>query len=376
MADNRETVERPGGDDLGRPFTRNPHLTIIHCGDDEVVIKHGSRSRFTKNIRDEGRTRLLGKILRNVVPPASLAELRERGILKEGDLADSINLVEYLRREGVLVDPGEDPTRLYLDVILGGTQPLATRTVALAGAGSLGSRIAVELARLGIGRLIVLDDRTVENETVDRLYFDLDPGVIRAGRPYVECLQDHLAARGFGALEVLAEPLDSERAMQAVADRCDFLVVALEVFSARTLHLANSVAIDAGRPWMSVFVDGSEALVGPLYLPGESCCYNEFEIQHEATLGAMKDDYLLYKEALNEEKVDGSHFALPPYLGVASGLAVTALLRFLVSGRSFLVGRCNRLDFERLSVDYEEVLRLPRCPACSSSRPGYRHLFM
>jgi bacteriocin biosynthesis cyclodehydratase domain-containing protein len=362
--------------DLERPFTRNPHLTIIHCGEDEVVVKHGSRSRFTKNIRDQGRTRLLGKILRNVVPPATLAELAERGVLKDKDLPDSIHLVDYLRREGVLVDPGEDPTRLYVDFILGGTQPLSTRTVAVAGAGYLGSRIAAELARLGVGRLIAVDDRTVDREAVDRLYFDLVPGAVRAGRPYVECLREHLAARGYDGIETVAEPLDSEAALQDIAGRCDVLVVALEVFSARILHLANSVAIDAGRPWISVFIDGSEALVGPLYLPGESCCYNEFEIQHEATLGAMKDDYLVYKEALNEEKVDGSHFTLPPYLGVASGLAATALLRFLISGRSFLVGRCNRVDFERLSVDYEEVLRLPRCPACAASRPGYRHLFM
>lgn len=362
--------------ELERPFTRNPYVTIIHCGDDEVVVKHGSRSRFTKNIRDQGRTRLLGRILRNVMPAVSLTELAERGVLAEKDLPDSIQLVDYLRREGVLVDPGEDPTRLYLDFILGGTQPLSSRTVAVAGAGYLGSRIAAELARLGVGRLIALDDRTVEREALDRVYFDLVPDAVRAGRPYVECLREHLAARGYGAIETLVQPVDSEAALQDVAGRCDILVVALEVFSARILHLANSVAIDAVRPWISVFIDGSEALVGPLYLPGESCCYNEFEIQHEATLGMIKDDYLVYKEALNEGRLDGSHFALPPYLGVASGLAATALLRFLVSGRSFLVGRCNRVDFERLSVDYEEVLRLPRCPACAPSRPGYRHLFM
>lgn len=363
--------------ELERPFTRNPYVTIIHCGDDEVVVKHGSRSRFTKNIRDQGRTRLLGKILRNVVPAVSLTELAERGVLAEKDLPDSIQLVDYLHREGVLVDPWEDPTRLYLDFILGGTQPLSSRTVAVAGAGYLGSRIAAELARLGVGRLIAVDDRTVEREALDRVYFDLVPDAVRAGRPYVECLREHLAARGYsGDVEAIVQPVDSEATLQDVAGRCDILVVALEVFSARILHLANSVAIDAARPWISVFIDGSEALVGPLYLPGESCCYNEFEIQHEATLGTMKDDYLVYKEALNEGRLDGSHFALPPYLGVASGLAATALLRFLVSGRSFLVGRCNRVDFERLSVDYEEVLRLPRCPACAATRPGYRHLFM
>jgi bacteriocin biosynthesis cyclodehydratase domain-containing protein len=127
---------------------------------------------------------------------------------------------------------------------------------------------------------------------------------------------------------------------------------------------------------VSLYTDGSEALVGPLYVPGETCCYNEFEIQHEATLVGMKDNYLLYKEALSEGRLDGSHLALPPYLNAAAALAATGVLRFLLSGKSFLVGRCTRLDFERMSVDYEEVMRLPRCPACSPRRPGHRHLFM
>ncbi len=342
-----------------RRFTRNPCVTIIHCGEDEIVVKHGSRSRFTKNVRDEGRTRLLGRILRNAVPPASLADLEQRQLLRPEERGDAENLVSYLLEQGILIEPEQDPTSVYLRTILGASTPLAGKSVAILGAGPLGSRIASDLGGVGIGRLWLMDGRRSE-----------------AGKPYVDSLAQALGGRTHGTVEVAREGLDDEAAVAAVVAEVDFAVAAMEQFSARTLHLINSVALAARKPWISVYIDGSEALVGPIYVPGESCCYNEFEIQHEATLGGMKDDYLIYKETLDAAP---SHFeppVLPPYLSVASGLAVSGVMRFLLSGRSFLVGRANRFDFERLSIDYEEVLRLPRCPACALSRPGYRALFM
>jgi bacteriocin biosynthesis cyclodehydratase domain-containing protein len=362
--------------DLERPFTKNPLVTLVHCGDDEVVVKHGSRSRFTKTIRDGGRTKLLGRILRHVVPPVTLAELARRRVLTEAELGDSARLVDYLRRQEVLVDPGADLAQVYFDTVLGRGRRLAERRLAVAGAGPLGSRIAAGLARLGVGRLEVQDDRRVEDEAVDRGLFAYAPESVRAGRSFLDGLGDQLGSLGHAGYAPLAAPLDDEAAVSELAGRGEFLVVALEEFSSRLLHLANSVALARGTPWLSVYLDGSEAVVGPLYVPGETCCYNEFEIQHEATLGPAKDEYLLYKETTNGHRPGGGRFALPPYLDVAAGLAVVAVAHFLLQGRSYLVGRANRVDFERMSIDFEEVLRLPRCPACSPARPGYRHLFM
>jgi thiazole/oxazole-forming peptide maturase SagC family component len=232
------------------------------------------------------------------------------------------------------------------------------------------------LARLGVGQLIVMDDRNVNTEQIDRRYFDLVPDAVKAGQAYVDCLRRHFAAWKIDHLEAVNAPLTDEASLRAVASQADFLVAALESYSARILHAVNAVTLEAEKPWMSVYTDGSEALIGPIYVPGETCCYNEYEIQHEATLVGMKEAYLLYKEALSDERVDESHLVLPPYLHIASGLAATAIVRFLLSGRSALVGRSTRLDFERLSVDYEDVLRLPRCPACSSQRPAHRNPFM
>jgi thiazole/oxazole-forming peptide maturase SagC family component len=357
-------------------FTRNPCVTIIHCGEDEIVAKHGSRSRFTKNVRDEGKTRLLGRILRNVVPPVSLATLEERKLVSQGELEDAAALVSYLLDEGILVRPEEDPTRSYLRTVLGASAPLSTKSVGVVGAGPLGCRIALELAAAGVGRLVLLDGRVVQNAEIERSFFAYEPRFLDPGKPFVSSLAQALGERSPCTVEARPGDLTDEAVVQSLTADVDFVVLALEQFSARTLHMVNSVALTHRKPWISSYIDGSEALIGPLYVPGESCCYNEFEIQHEATLGGLKDDYLLYKETLDASQEIASPPILPAYLSIASGIAVSGILRFLLSGRSFLVGRANRFDFDRLSLDYEEVLRLPRCPACALNRPGYRALFM
>jgi hypothetical protein len=107
-------------------FARNPYLRIIHCGDDEVVVKHGSRSRFTRVIRDDGRSKLLGRILRNVSAPTNLTELRDSKVISEAELDQSAQLVNYLQQEGVLVEPSKDLVRVYLDTILGGGAALSS----------------------------------------------------------------------------------------------------------------------------------------------------------------------------------------------------------------------------------------------------------
>lgn len=354
----------------------NPHLKVIQCSEDEVVVKHGSRSRFSRFIRDEGRSRLLGRVLRNLTPPASLEALEEQGIVEASEMDDARRLVDYLLEEGILVPPEEDVTAVYLDTILGLEGRFAEHSVGLVGAGYLGSRIADELARLGLGKLVLLDDRKVQDEGLERRHFALNPAEVKEGLPYTECVAAHLEAWSGTEVETMDSDLADEDSLEALAGKVDFIIAALELYSAKTFHTVNAVMLDLHQPWMSVFVDGGEARIGPIYVPGETACYSDYEIQHEANLGVMKDGYLLYKEALNQQRIDGSHLTLAPYLSVATGMATTAVARFLLSGKSFLVERGLRVDFERLSVDFEDVLRIPRGPAGTPSRASYRHLFM
>jgi thiazole/oxazole-forming peptide maturase SagC family component len=359
---------------MTKSYCVNPYVCIIPCSNDEVLVKHGSRSRFSRVIRDDGHSNLLSKIISRMRSPASLADLQTEGLLTEEQQENAEALVTYLLQEHVLISPDEHLPHVYLSMHFGGqASRIGTRTVGFVGTGALAMRIARELGRLQPKGLVLLDDRAVTS--ADRLFFDVTPNALPTGASYTQVVTDDLASYGYDAVTSVEGSTSDPVALTELFEQSDFVVVAMEWFSPRIFHAVNEVAIEMRKPWMSLYADGSEALIGPIYVPGETHCYSEFEIQREANI-SLRDEYLLYKETLLEEDLDTRHQCLPPYLSMMSGWASSAIVPFLLTGRSFAVGRCLYIDFERMSVDFQEVLKLPRCPACSPLRPGYRQTYL
>lgn len=367
-------------DRLDSTFVLNPHLNVIHCSDDEILIKHGSRSLFSETIVDDRRTKLLGRVLSNMRTPATLRGLFDAGVLDEHTLPAANELVEYLEAKGVLVDPEAELIGLYLDGILGRgsavSAELSRYTVGLVGAGPLGGRIASDILALRPGGMTVADSRCIDNPEAARMYLTAASAAVERGDRLETALvtglkssgrADGIPLRGRGSLD--GEALD------AVFEEADFVVAAWESYAPTLFHSLNEAAIRHSVPWLLTYCDGSEAIVGPLYVPSETACYYEFETQVEAST-AFREDYLLYKEHLADAGIDGTYFVLPPYLQIASGFATLSASQFLARGQAMTVGRSIRIDFERLSVDYQDVLKLPRCPACGSERAPYRQLFL
>ena len=94
-------------------------------------------------------------------------------------------------------------------------------------------------------------------------------------------------------------------------------------------------------------------------------------MQNESSL-EFQDEFLTMKENLGLETA--SPVVFPPYVDVAVGFMIDALVRFAVSGMSDFAGRALRINFEKSAFDVQEVLKIPRCPACNN--PLSRHLFL
>jgi bacteriocin biosynthesis cyclodehydratase domain-containing protein len=365
-------------------FVLNPHLRVIRCSKDEIVVKHGSRSLYSQTIADEERTGMLGKLIGHAAKATSLQELSDSGAFSPDEELLARQTVEYLASQEVLVDPQQDFAQTYLNSILGremsaggapARPPLSQATVAILGCGPLGSVVARGLAASGLGSLILIDERGMTDTPGSARTLDLPPSENGDGaNALCERVGSHVRHSGTAVDTRFANPADAETITSAF-ETADLLVVAWEAFSPTLFHAVNEAAIAARKPWMTVFFDGSEAIVGPTYLPGSSPCYYEFEIQNEATL-LLRDEFVLYKDDAEDEALRRVHFTLPAHAQIAAGFATTSVLRMLTLGHTFTVGRAIRLDLERMSVDYVDVLRLPRCPACREERPAYRHLFL
>ncbi|MEJ3748452.1 TOMM precursor leader peptide-binding protein [Actinomycetes bacterium KLBMP 9797] len=333
-----------------------------------MLVKHSSRSAFSEIVHDESGRRLLGDLLGHLRTPLSRDDLfaavaatsagracgDELGALLDGVLT-------YLVDRAIVVDAATDPTTAYLDLLGDGGQRRLDR-VGVVGAGPLGRRIAAALAALNPSAMRILDGRAVTSVDARRL------ATTGAGDTAARVLAAELG------VDTAPGDLTDPAALRGLFADSDLVVLALDEFSPALLHTANEVAVEAVTTWFSVFTDGSEGVVGPLYVPGETCCYQEYAIQQESAM-LLKGDFLLYKEARDAAGITGFGATLPCHLDLVAGLAATAVLQHLLRGRSVLAGRAVHVEFESLTLDYHNVMRLPRCVACADVVPAYRNLF-
>lgn len=121
----------------------------------------------------------------------------------------------------------------------------------------------------------------------------------------------------------------------------------------------NRRMLAARRPWMVVSLQTSWARVGPLFVPGETACWECWRARLHANR-AHPEAHRAF-EAL--DRPPGS-VSVAAHEAVVAGLVAAEVARFLVEGAPQLAGRVLVLDLATLEVELEPVLVAPYCPAC------------
>jgi thiazole/oxazole-forming peptide maturase SagC family component len=344
----------------------NSHLRVVVCSDDEVLAKHGSRSAYSQVITDDAANHILGPIVRALREPGTFNEIVARAGISETDHPLAQDLLDYLRNRAVIVTAAIDPSSSYINGVLGMGAPLSDRLTAarigLLGCGSFGSHVAGRLLAFNPMRLTTFEPRQISRSN------DQQARATEASQALAGRLREQSAA------EIIALDGNLEEAWEEIAD-ADIVLVCVEQFSPRIFHAINEVAIQRPIPWLLSYLDGSEGIIHPISMPGETACYYELEAQSESTL-TRKQDYHLYKEETLSPGETNVASPIAPYIDVIGGMTVMAALHFLMGKPSIAADQTIRLDFERMAIDYQTILKLPRCPACSGLRPAYRHLFL
>jgi bacteriocin biosynthesis cyclodehydratase domain-containing protein len=122
----------------------------------------------------------------------------------------------------------------------------------------------------------------------------------------------------------------------------------------------NAQALEARAPWLQVLpFDGRYASVGPLYLPGDTCCYECFRLRREANLDGGAELSLL-------DRAPAAYPAAPALDAVVGGLAALLVSSWLVHDDHYAPGAFYALELlPTLGLAAHHVYRVPRCPACS-----------
>jgi bacteriocin biosynthesis cyclodehydratase domain-containing protein len=145
-----------------------------------------------------------------------------------------------------------------------------------------------------------------------------------------------------------------------VSTRLDLAVVAPAADELEELDPWNRAANDSGACWLPVLpYDGRFAAIGPLVIPGESCCYECLVRRREANL-EHGEHFREIEQAPLAARAD------PAFEAVVASLAAHLALRWIGGRDGSLPGVLHAVEVRpALSLGEHHVLRVPRCPVCS-----------
>ncbi len=142
--------------------------------------------------------------------------------------------------------------------------------------------------------------------------------------------------------------------------RSDLAVVAPATDELDQLDAWNRAANECRRRWLPVLpYDGRFAAVGPLIVPGESCCYECVLLRR----GANVEYFEQFREI---ERAPLAARAEPAFEALVAALAAHLALRWIAGQDGSLPGVLHTVEARpMLALGEHPVLRVPRCPVCS-----------
>lgn len=218
-----------------------------------------------------------------------------------------------------------------------GQQRLKKAKVVIAGAGGLGSPIAMYLAAAGVGHLRLIDCDTVETGNLNRQLLHWQEDV---GRPKTESALDKLTRLNPDIhVEVRSTRIDAHNTPELVAG-CDAVVDALDNLATR--YIVNRAAVIRNIPFFHGAVNGFEGRAMTI-LPGQSACLR-----------------CLYKGPVPE--------GVTPVIGVTPGIIgtiqATEVIKFLLGKGKLLINRMIHYDGLAMVFHEFQVRRNPDCDHC------------
>lgn len=149
-----------------------------------------------------------------------------------------------------------------------GQRRLAEAQVLLIGCGALGSVVAEQLVRAGLGRLRLVDRDLVEWTNLQRQVL-FDEKDARQALPKAVAAAQRLAAVN-STVAVEPKVTDAHAAnIQPLADGCQLIIDATD--NAATRYLINDLSVQRGLPWIYGACIGTEGRVMVLQPPNTAC---------------------------------------------------------------------------------------------------------
>jgi bacteriocin biosynthesis cyclodehydratase domain-containing protein len=237
--------------------------------------------------------------------------------------------------------------------------------VAVLGVGGLGTWSAWALACTGIGEMRLIDGDEVEVSNLNRQIFYTEADL---GRPKVK-----VAAARLRAFNTEMKVTATRRRLESEVELADFIAGADVVIDAADWpaheieQWCNAACFQAGIPYITMSHFPPIARVGPLYVPGETGCF-------ECQLIGYRREYPLFDEVIEQRRAKPSPAAtLGPACGLIGGQVGMEVVHLLTGlARPATQGVAHIYDLQTMEVRREEVVPEPECPVCAHLQPAER----
>jgi len=214
---------------------------------------------------------------------------------------------------------------------------LRQMSVAVVGCSGTGSPLIEQLARLGVGRFVLVDPDGVEEKNLNRiLNATREDAYLK--RPKVEVMARAIAAMGFGTeLEIIAEDLATPRAVKAVAE-CDVVFGCMDGVEGR--HLLSRLAAYYVLPFFDLGVKleadgkgGIDAAGGAVhYVRPDGATLQDRKVYNSDQLkaaGLLRTDPKAYRDQVRAGYIRGVAEDRPAVISVNMQIASMAVNEFL-----------------------------------------------
>ncbi len=172
-----------------------------------------------------------------------------------------------------------------------------------------------------------------------------------------------------GAIEI--EPFVNQlKALNIqIAPDGDVAIVLTDDYLQPVLHDINQNMILAEKPWLLVKPVGRVIWIGPLFIPGETGCWQC--LAHRLRGNREVESALLHQKA-RTTPFPTSRAALPTTLHAGYSLTATQVALYLAGGDSFpLKGNVATMDIATLSCRKHVLTKRPQCAVCGTSIEAY-----
>jgi bacteriocin biosynthesis cyclodehydratase domain-containing protein len=324
--------------DLSIRYRVPPSFSIVAHSPNVVELRRGAWNPVSITLTDQTGSGKLFRALDLMDGGATLQEVADRAGLTP---ADAKNLVAFLSRQDAVESEPQNALDQHLSLYretLGAAAESRLRYDRLTclGGPDLGVEMAEQLDDLGLSFS----------------WTSLDPAE-----------QERLTSSDFTLAD---DPLAFRKEMA----RFEGLKGSLVVFASMTVHPIllrnlNRVCLHHGIPWVHAVADGPYLIVGPTFVPGRSPCYECLDSR--VTLSMRESEsYARYKRALAARSVKtGKPHLMGPFRGLLASLAAMEVANLMSTGSNFTLGKALTLFLPTMEFSFNEVLRVPGCPACS-----------